>query len=79
MGHSRLRELASAISAQATQLDDNLSANNLPFLSFDTDSPVQLALPESLAATQDALLDSVSELRALLLGPIGILQYVCEV
>ncbi|MCJ1379615.1 hypothetical protein MMC17_002717 [Xylographa soralifera] len=78
MGLSRLAELAATISAHATQLDDYIKANNLPDLSFDTDGPIQLALPESLAASQDVLLDSANELRALLLGPIGILQYVCE-
>lgn len=79
MSTSRISELASIISTNTQRLDQYLASNNLPFPSLDVNAPLTLTLPEAIAASQAAILDATTELRAILLGPVGILQYAAEV
>ena len=76
---SKIAELASIISTNVKSLDEYLASNGLPFPSFDPDAPLKLPLPDDIASSQDTILSATTELRALLLGPIGILQYASEV
>ena len=43
-------------------------------ISLDTDVPVNIVVPEEAAKSRDAVLDEASELRMLVLGPLGIPQ-----
>lgn len=76
---SRLSELASIVSENTKKLEDYLASVNHPFPSLNPGSPLLLILPEEITVYQETALDAATELRALLLGPIGILQYQAEV
>lgn len=80
MSPSRIVELASIITAKNNQIDDYLSTNHLPPLSFEpNDESPKDTLPNSVQAAQNAILEATDELHALMLGPMGILtqQLVC--
>ena len=66
---SRILELASTISENTAKIDQYLTSNDLPKPSFEIDSPVNLALPKTLEAARDAVIDANTELSELLLGP----------
>ena len=80
MPSSRIVELASIISMRTKLVDDYLSAQGLPPLSFEplADSQ-QYTLPDSIQAAQNDILEATDELHAHMLGPMGILnqQLVC--
>ncbi|KUJ07238.1 S-adenosyl-L-methionine-dependent methyltransferase [Mollisia scopiformis] len=75
---SRLSELASIISENTKKLEEYLASINHPLPSLDPGAPLALMLPEEITVYQETALDAATELRALLLGPIGILQYQAE-
>jgi hypothetical protein len=75
----RLSELVSVVSENTKKLEEYLASQNHPQPSLEPDSPLTLDLPEEITAYQETALDVVTELRALLLGPIGVLQYQAEV
>ena len=74
MSSSRIAHLASIIADNTTKIDNYLSSHDLPSPSFETDAPVALLQPKEVAAPRDALLEAITELQALALGPLGILQ-----
>ena len=75
----RLSELVSIVSENTKKFEEYLASQNHPQPSLEPDSPLTLDLPEEIAAYQEIALDACTELRALLLGPIGVLQYQAEV
>lgn len=81
MSSSRIVELASIIQENTTKLDSYLSRHNLPAPSFDISYPARVTLPPNIQALQDAVLEALDELTALLLGPAGSLigkDRVCD-
>ena len=80
MPSSRIVELASIISMRTKLVDEYLSAQGLPPLSFEpTEDSRQYSLPDSIQAAQKEILEATDELHAHMLGPMGILnqQLVC--
>ena len=82
MPPSRIVELASIISTRTNLVDEYLSAQSLPPLSFEPiEDSQQYTLPDSIQAAQKEILEATDELHAHMLGPMGILnqQLVCLV
>ena len=82
MPSSRIVELASIISTRTYLVDEYLSAQGLPPLSFEPiEDSQQYTLPDSIQAAQNEILEATDELHAHMLGPMGILnqQLVCLV
>lgn len=74
MKGSRTAALASAIAASVSKIDEFLSSNGLPPLSLDPDAPLQQPSSKEFTRARDATLDAISELEALVLGPLGVLH-----
>ena len=75
MPPSRIAELASIISSKTSQVDDYISTQGLPPLSFEPNGSLKLnTLPEDIQLAQNAILEATEELNALMLGPEGILR-----
>lgn len=75
MPASRIVELASIISMKTNQIDEYLSAQGLPPLSFEpTEESQQYTLPDNIKAAQNEILEATDELHAHMLGPMGILN-----
>ena len=82
MPSSRIVELASIISMRTKQVDEYLSAQGLPPLSFEPiEDSQQYTFPDSIQAAQKEILEATDELHAHMLGPMGLLnqQLVCLV
>jgi hypothetical protein len=75
----RLSELSLIISENTKKVEEYLASVNHPPPSLEPGSPLALSLPEEITVFQETALDAATELRALLLGPIGVLQYQAEV
>ena len=75
MASSRIVDLASTIMASTTEFDKCLEAHRLPSPSFDTSTPAMLPPSGELQGAQTAILEAVSELQALVLGPIAMLRH----
>lgn len=67
---SRIVELSSAIHSNTAIVDEYLTSNALPPLSFGVDSPLKMDFPDSIAAAKMAVLEAMDELKALMLGPV---------
>ncbi|KAI0394506.1 sterigmatocystin 8-O-methyltransferase [Xylariaceae sp. FL0594] len=67
----RIAQLADLISSSVSKLQEILSSQNAPFPSFDEDAALEL--PKEGADVQDAIIDSTTELRDLLLDPVSLL------
>ena len=70
MALSRIVELARAIEANTTKVDEYLAKNNLPPPSFDEDAPLMYQFPPDIAEAQEALSAAIDELSWLNQGPI---------
>jgi hypothetical protein len=66
---SRIVELASEIQTQTAKIDSYLSSQGLPSPSWDLDTPPSIVLSDAARAAQDALLEAMEELKALIQGP----------
>ena len=66
MALNRIAELASVLSTNVFQIDEYLSAHNLPTPSFDPDVPPSLL--DGVQPLQQAALQALDELHALLVG-----------
>lgn len=71
---SRTAALASIIAANVGKIDEFLSSNGLPPLSLDPDAPLLQPQLKEFTRVRDAALEAISELEALILGPLGILH-----
>lgn len=71
---NRVVELASTILSNASKFEAYRTSQGWKPLSLDTDVPVNIGIPEDVAESRDTVLDAVSELQMLMLGPLGILQ-----
>lgn len=71
----RIVELAAQISTSVAQLQERLSAQNVPSPSFSEDGPSTSPenLPADVSNLKDAVLDSTAELHELLLDPMSLL------
>ena len=74
MASSRIMDLASTIMANTARFDVLLEAQNLPSPSFDTSASLSLPPSKELQGAQTAILEAVSELQALVLGPLAMLR-----
>ena len=74
MKGSRTAALASVIAANVGKIDEFLSSNDLPPLSLDPDAPPHQPNSTNFTRARDAALEAISELEALILGPLGILH-----
>ena len=74
MGRTRIMELALNILVSTMKFGNSLESHNLPSPSFDTSTFAKLPPSEELQGAQIAILEAVSELQALVLGPIGMLR-----
>jgi len=79
MASSKILELASTIHIHTKIIHDHLLSENLPFPSFEIDSPVRLQLPPEIIKSQNAVLSASYDLTALMVGPIGILTFAADV
>lgn len=73
---SRAAALASAITANIVKIDELLASDDRPPLSLD-DAPAPLqqsGSSQKFLEAREATLEAISELEALVLGPLGILQ-----
>jgi hypothetical protein len=66
---SRLAELAASLASHIFVVEQHLKSNNLPPLSFGTDTLVDLQFPEKVQLAREAALDEATEIKELLLGP----------
>ncbi|OTB01375.1 hypothetical protein M426DRAFT_64179 [Hypoxylon sp. CI-4A] len=71
-----LSELASTIEHGTRALEDGLKGSSAATFSLSLGNPPQADLSPSLAATREELLETIDELRARLLGPLGNLMNV---
>ena len=67
-------DLASVVMASTTKFEELLTTHKLPSPSFDPSTFAKLPQSDELQETQTALLEAISELQALVLGPIGMLR-----
>ena len=65
---SRISELSAIIHTNTSKIDEYLSANGLPPLSFDAHGPSKL--PDPIAPLQVTILEATDELNALVQGPV---------
>ncbi|KAM7195870.1 6-hydroxytryprostatin B O-methyltransferase [Rhypophila sp. PSN 637] len=70
---SRIVQLAQTISTSVSQIDQVLTAQGLPPLSFDEDLPAGY-LPKELSLVRDAVIDATAELHDLLLEPLHLVK-----
>ncbi|KAK4207347.1 6-hydroxytryprostatin B O-methyltransferase [Rhypophila decipiens] len=70
---SRIVQLAQTISTSVSQIDQVLTAQGLPPLSFDEDLPAGY-LPKELSRVRDAVIDATAELHDLLLEPLHLVK-----
>ena len=71
---SRIIELASRIQVHTADIDSYLSSQGLPSPSWDLDTPPKVLLSAAAQVSQNALLESMEELKALILGPVPFLM-----
>lgn len=71
MTPSRIRELADIIQTNTAKVDHHLSSHGIPTPSFDVETPLEMDLPNDIAACRLAVLDATDELHSLMLGPVG--------
>ena len=74
MQSSRIVDLASIVMANTAKFEVLLGLHKLPSPSFDPSTFAKLPPSEELQGTQTAILEAISELQALILGPIGMLR-----
>ena len=67
---STISELSSAIHLNTSKISDFISSNGLPQPSFNVNTPMVYDFPPEVAACRAAVLESLYELQALILGPI---------
>ena len=67
-------DLASVVMANTTKFEELLTIHKLPSPSFDPSTFVKLPPSDELQETQTALLEAISELQALVLGPLAMLR-----
>lgn len=68
---SRIAELASTIQVESANIEEHLLSQGLKAPSWDLDTPPQIPLLTYAAqASQNAILEAMDELKALILGPI---------
>ena len=75
MASSRIVDLASTILASTKKFEECLVSHNLPAPSFDTSTLAMLPPSEELQGAQTVVLEAVSELQALMLGPVAMLRH----
>ena len=76
MASSRIVDLASTIATSTTEFEKCLESLNVPSPSFDTSTFAKLPPSEELKGAQTSILEAISELQALVLGPIEMLRYI---
>jgi hypothetical protein len=79
MTTASILELAETISTHTKILHNHLTTHNLPLPSFNHDYPLMIDLSPQILASQEAFLNVSSDMRALMLGPIRLLQNLANV
>ncbi|MCJ1270220.1 hypothetical protein MMC22_010116 [Lobaria immixta] len=70
---SRILELASTIQVHTTKLDSYITSQGLPSPSWDPDTPPVIVLSDTAQSSRNVLLETMEELKALILGPVQFL------
>lgn len=70
---SRIAELATTVAHHTQQVDSYLAEKGLPYPSFESDGPVDLALPPDIEESRNIVLQASQELNDLLQGPRDLL------
>lgn len=68
---SRTAELACLIQLNTAKVDNFITSQGLPPLSFDISMPSQLQLPDTIVASSNVVIEATDELHALMLGPMS--------
>lgn len=76
MASSRILELANSIQVNTSKVDEYFSAHGIPTPSFDIDTPLELDLPNDIAACRSAIIEATEELHSLMLGPIQTVNWL---
>ena len=71
---SRIIKLASMIQTHTANIDLYLSSQGLPSPSWDLDTHQKVLLSDAAQVSQNALLESMGEVKALILGPVPFLM-----
>lgn len=75
-----LLQLTNTIHQRTAEVDAYIQASGLPEPSFDPSYPPILRLSPEVDAARNAALEAIDELRAHLLGPLGlIMEHIGEV
>lgn len=67
-------QLAAIIQSRATDIEDYLIKNGTAQASFNTDSPLEVQLSPALSRAREEALEALTDLHALLLGPLPYLM-----
>lgn len=70
MTSSRILELANSIQTNTSKVDRHFSSRGIPTPSFDVETPLEMDLPDDIAACRLAILEATDELHLLMLGPV---------
>lgn len=76
MASSRILELANSIQVNTSKVDQHFSAHGIPTPSFDIDTPLELDLPNDIAACRSTIIEATEELHSLMLGPIQTVNWL---
>lgn len=76
MASSRILELANLIQINTSKVDQHFSAHGIPTPSFDIDTPLELDLPNDIAACRSTIIEATEELHSLMLGPIQTVNWL---
>lgn len=76
MASSRILELANSIQINTSIVDRHFSSHGIPTPSFDINTPLELDLPNDIAACRSAIIEATEELHSLMLGPIQTVNWL---
>ena len=74
MAPNRIKELALMILNKTTDIDEKLNLRDLPTPSFKPEASKSLT-HDDISESRQAVLEATDELHALMLGPIGLLNF----
>ena len=76
MASSRIVELASSIQTNTSKVDQHFSSHGIPTPSFDIETPLEVDLPDEIAACRTAILEATDELHSLIMGPVQTVNWL---
>ena len=76
MPSSRILELANCIQTNTSIVDQHFSSHGIPTPSFDIETPLEVDLPNDIAASRLAIIEATEELHLLMLGPVQTVNWL---